>query len=303
MSSDQAIKGPTTRSFLGRYHLWGGKKSLLGSGGFAKVYRVVDLNDGGVWALKVVPKDRLTPSSANEISLEIASLVRCDHPAIIRVGHFVATDHHFMLPLEYCSGGDLFDFIDKQYYNNLGPPPPAFVRLLFLQLMQGLHYIHTLVPPIIHRDVKPENIMLSRPPHPSDPSRDILGNPMQIKLIDFGLAKIAHDAKTLCGTDDYLSPEQLQLAGPGAGPETYTSAVDIWAAGVTLYFLLTGSLPFEPGMQMLDQMLQRRYSDPDFVNYDTPAHGACFDALDPDPTRRPSAHEFLHVLNTSWPST
>ncbi len=104
------------------------------------------------------------------------------------------------------------------------------------QLLAGLSYLHTQ--DIVHRDLKLENLMLSKP-----------GNiTAGVKIVDFGLARIhgPFDENDICGTPMYVAPEVLGTPGPNGtkGAKAVTIAVDMWAAGVILFMLLAGYAPF-----------------------------------------------------------
>ena len=104
------------------------------------------------------------------------------------------------------------------------------------QLLDGLVYVHSLG--IVHRDLKLENLMLSRSGNITD----------GLKIVDFGLARFGgpFDEDDMCGTPLYVAPEVVGSSGPGGstGAKAVTVAVDMWAAGVILYMLLSGTAPF-----------------------------------------------------------
>ncbi len=100
-------------------------------------------------------------------------------------------------------------------------------RRLFQQLLSAIGYMHSHQ--IVHRDLKPENILLTKYPQ------------RNVKLADFGLSKYLEDGellRTSCGSPNYAAPEVVTGSLYG-GPE-----IDVWSAGVILYAMLTGSLPF-----------------------------------------------------------
>lgn len=104
------------------------------------------------------------------------------------------------------------------------PEPRA--RLFFQQIISGIEYSHRLK--IVHRDLKPENVLLD--------------DDLNVKIADFGLSSDISDGNfltTSCGSPNYASPEVISGA-VYAGPE-----IDVWSAGVMLYLMLCGNLPFE----------------------------------------------------------
>lgn len=127
------------------------------------------------------------------------------------------------------------------------------------QLISGLTYLHAL--DIMHRDLKLENLMLSKP-----------GNiTAGVKIVDFGLARISapFDENDVCGTPMYVAPEVLGTPGPKGkrGAAAVTVAVDMWAAGVILYMLLAGFAPFsaEPDAALFSLIRKGGYSFGDAV--------------------------------------
>ena len=136
--------------------------------------------------------------------------------------------------MEHCSGGDLFDHIV-----NKGHICEQEAARHFLQILDTIQYLHSQG--ICHRDLKPENMLL-----------DSDGN---VKLIDFGLSteqKSGQRLTTMCGSPSYICPEMLSRQ-PYDGMKA-----DIWAAGVILYAMLCGQLPFQQtNMNMLKLSIMR----------------------------------------------
>ena len=128
------------------------------------------------------------------------------------------------LVLEYCEGGELFQYIIDNKF--LGEDKAAFIMN---QLFLALQYLHSQN--ISHRDIKPENFMLAKP-----------DNLKCIKMIDFGLSKQLkdHDSSmhTMSGSPYYIAPEVFL--------QSYHLSIDIWSMGVVLYIMLSGKVPF-PG--------------------------------------------------------
>merc|ERR1719191_1439783 len=131
--------------------------------------------------------------------------------------------------MELVGGGELFDHIVGR-----GRLPEDEARYVFLQIVEGLKYIHSKN--IIHRDLKPENILIDQ-----KHSRQGL---LEVKLSDFGHSKLINDgystALTRVGTPQYWAPE---VSDPAKAALGYTQAVDLWSLGVVLYVMLIGSYP------------------------------------------------------------
>ena len=148
-----------------------------------------------------------------------------DHPNIIRLFEIWEWNNVCFLVLEYCEGGELFDFIlEKKHLNE------DVAAYIMKQMFEALNYLHSKQ--ISHRDIKPQNFMLLK-------KNDLT----VIKMIDFGLSKdYSSQPKgamhTLNGSPYYMAPEVFL--------QNYNSKIDIWSMGVVLYIMLSGKVPF-PG--------------------------------------------------------
>jgi serine/threonine protein kinase len=212
---------------LGRYRL----EELLGQGAFGAVYSGVDENLRRRVAVKVLTYTSADPGSLaaarGRFSREAELLAELQHPGIVSV--FDRGDHGEVpfIVMEHLPGPDLDTLRRGQ-----GVLPVAEVVRLGVQTSDALGFAHTAARPVIHKDLKPKNLMLDR-----------RGN---VKILDFGLATSPgsdHLRYTrtgqMLGTPLYASPEQL---GTGA----VTERTDIYALGAVLYELLTGEPPLLP---------------------------------------------------------
>lgn len=184
--------------------------SLLGEGCWGKVYRAFDrelLREVAVKVLKVQPLDRHLQ--------EARALAQVDHPGVIQV-YEVGPPQQGYLVMELVKGQLLSDLIDCEL-------PIAQVAGWGVEMLEALHAVHARG--IVHHDVKPGNLMVTDAGH--------------IKLMDFGFAGQRASGGQAYGTPLYASPEHFD---PSIGPLSVRS--DIYSAGVVLYELLTGSLPF-----------------------------------------------------------
>ena len=140
-----------------------------------------------------------------------------DHPFVTKLYATFKTQRSVYMLLELSLGGELFTHIKEVHV--LDEPASRFYMGCIVLALEYLHAQH-----IIYRDLKPENVVINANGY--------------IKLVDLGFAKKIHlRTYTLCGTPEYLSPEQITLRGHGRG-------VDWWASGVFLYELLVGFTPF-----------------------------------------------------------
>jgi len=201
---------------------------FLGEGAFAEVYRVKHKYLGRQ-AMKVFKSPSLEYDEIEQSLTEALLLSKIGHPNIIRVFDAGIMDTNVgkrgYLTMEYIPGGTLDSFW-ASYKDSFIPISEAvdIVR----QICMGLAVAHSNNPPIIHRDIKPQNILVGY---------DVEG--FRIKISDFGLAKVANPLTLLAsakGTPAFKPPECMKNMDSCAG--------DTWAIGVTLYLLLTDRLPF-----------------------------------------------------------
>lgn len=203
----------------------------IGKGKFGVVKLGVHKNTQLKVAIKTIRKENIKTKQDQElVKVEIDIMKLCRHPNIVNLlDHFENSDYIFIV-MEYIQGGDLTRYV-RNYYkgsNNNRILPEARVAELMKQLARGLQYLHSYG--IIHRDLKPDNIMMTD-----------RTSTAEIKIMDFGLSKMMHHGEKVAdgyGTLSFVAPEVL-LRKP------YNSKVDVWSLGVTIYYLLSGELPFD----------------------------------------------------------
>lgn len=200
----------------------------IGRGGMSIVYLAMDKRLNKQWAIKEFRKDKDDDSRkiALEALLKEANLMKkLDHPTLPRIVDIIDLTGTVYIVMDYIEGESLNKVLDAY-----GAQPQDAVIEWAKQLSEVLDYLHTRVPPVIYRDMKPANIMLK----PDG----------TIRLIDFGIAREYKEGKdgdtTSIGTRGYAAPEQF-------GDKGQTDArTDIYSFGVTLYHLVTGKNPAEP---------------------------------------------------------
>jgi serine/threonine protein kinase len=210
----------------------------LAQGGHSAVYLARDTFEGG--ALVALKEMRETQQTSEERDTAINSFMReermlatLQHPALARVRDIFVEDGHHYLVMEYVPGYTLEDEMMAQQH------AIEWTRVIEwgVHLCDVLAYLHHQQPPIVYRDLKPPNVMLT----PDG----------QIKLIDFGIARWFYSARsrdtTQLGTDGYAPPEQY------AGRSEPRS--DLYALGASLYHLMTGHVPESAPQRMNDQPL------------------------------------------------
>ena len=165
---------------------------VLGRGNFGIVVLAKDKITKKIVAIKLVPKKKLVSLkiSKNLLINEKRIMIDSQNEYVVKLFHCFQDKKFFYFVIEFLSGGNLQQFLSaKRKFK------PERVLYYSLQILEGLHYLHTQIK-IIYRDLKPENVLL-----------DQNGN---AKLSDFGLSKFGMAALTFCGTPEYMAPEILQ---------------------------------------------------------------------------------------------
>lgn len=215
------------RTIAGKYKIL----QHLGSGPLTNVFLAENIATGREWAIKAISKesynlDNYTIYKA-ALSNEMKILNRLKHVGIPAIADVIEDDHVLLVIMEYINGCSLAAYVDEN-----GPASENQVIRWAKQLYSILDHLHTQEPAIIHNDLKPSNIMI----------KDANMKDDQIVLIDFGTSReftaaYKYDTVVL-GTRGYASPEHY------TGNTDCRS--DIYAAGVTLFYLVTGRSPAEP---------------------------------------------------------
>lgn len=205
-------------------------EKFLGEGAFAEVYRVKH-RFLGRQAMKVFKTVGMTRDEAERALGEALILSRIGHPNIIRVfdADIAATTRGdcAYFTMEYVAGGTLEKF--WRSHGQAFVPVETTVTIL-RQVCRGLTVAHGETPPIVHRDIKPQNILVGY---------DIGG--LRVRVSDFGLAKRVNPLTlklTACGTRPFKAPEVFR------DPKADSCRGDVWALGCVLYLLLTDRLPY-----------------------------------------------------------
>jgi predicted Ser/Thr protein kinase len=242
LPSDQGAAWEVPDALVGhaRYRVLG----LLGQGGMGVVYKAVQQHMDRVVALKVIHKPLLAcPDFVERFRREVKAVARLRHPNIA-LAHDAdqSGDLHFLV-MEYVEGTSLDRVVARR-----GPLPVAEACEFVRQAALGLQHAHEQG--LVHRDVKPHNLLLT----PQG----------QVKVVDFGLAHLPRaegaaatpvTSAPLLGTPDYTAPEQAR------DPSGVDVRADVYSLGCTLYFLLTAQVPF-PGGTPLQKLLSHQERPP-----------------------------------------
>ena len=266
---------------IGRYVLQGN----LGSGAFGTVFRAYDPQLDRLVALKVLRPEVLESAEAVErFQREAKSVAKLHHPAIVPVHDCGRDGDKHYIAYALIDGRTLASVIEP---TGMAPKRAA---AMVARLADALAYAHDNG--ILHRDVKPGNVMLDKQDQPF--------------LVDFGLARYAANndvtaltrTGVLVGTPAYMAPEQLGESAAGA-----IKASDLYALGVTLYHLLTGSLPFRGSIQaVIAQILFQAPMPPNVLRpgLDPRLEAICLKAMARKPEDRFADGRGLAAALTAW---
>ncbi|WP_439624625.1 bifunctional serine/threonine-protein kinase/formylglycine-generating enzyme family protein [Gemmata sp.] len=227
----EIFKGRGRELTLDRYSL----QDLLGEGGMGRVYKAHDTRMGRDVAIKIIRKDKLThPAAAARFKQEIEALGQMKHPNVVQVydADLTGTTHYYVM--ELIDGKDLTKLVTER-----GPLPVTEACEYIRQAALGLQ--HAFEKGLVHRDIKPSNIIVA-------------GGGTVVKVVDLGLARLMDNELAaggpddghritqegfVIGTPDFLAPEQAR------NPMAVDIRADIYALGGTLYYILTGRVPYE----------------------------------------------------------
>jgi serine/threonine protein kinase len=210
-------------NYIGDYII----KETIGNGTFSIVKLGINKYTNEKVAIKLLEKKKITEKKDLErIFREMSIVKNLNHPNIIKTYEIFDNEKYYYMIMDYCKGGELFDYIVKK--RRLNEEETSF---FFYQIINGLEYLHSKN--IVHRDLKPENLLLTEK--------------NKLKIIDFGLSNYfnlnkdnkKNLLKTPCGSPCYAAPEMV------SGNKYNGFKTDIWAIGIVLYAMIVGYLPFE----------------------------------------------------------
>ncbi|XP_067838342.1 maternal embryonic leucine zipper kinase [Heptranchias perlo] len=220
-------------------------QETIGAGGFAKVKLACHILTREKVAVKIMDKESLG-TDLPRVQTEIEAMKNLSHQHICRLYHVIETAQKIFIILEYCPGGELFDYIIAK--DRLSDEE---ARIFFRQIVSAVAYVHSQG--YAHRDLKPENLLIDEDHN--------------LKLIDFGLCAkpkggLDYQLTTCCGSPAYAAPELIQ------GKAYIGSEADIWSMGVLLYALLCGFLPFDDDnvMTLYRKIMRGKYNIPKWLS-------------------------------------
>lgn len=249
----------------------------IGSGSFSVVWHGKHRVNHTEVAIKEIVTGRLTKKLEESLLSEIRILRHINHPNIIHLYDMIQEPGKIYFVLEFCKGGDLSMFLHKRK----GRITESTAKHFMLQLASGLKILRDN--DLIHRDLKPQNLLLSTN-----------GDDSVLKIADFGFARSLQPrnlAETLCGSPLYMAPEIMQL-------QKYDAKADLWSVGAILFQLVTGKTPFTGNNQI--QLLQNimRSTELAFPPHTVGLSSECIDLcrklLRPNPVERLTFEEFFN---------
>ena len=248
----------------GRYRI----DQPIARGGMSTVYRCVDMRLGRAVAAKVMDERyHDDPVFVTRFEREARAMAQLSHPNLVGVHDFSADGLPIYLIMELITGGTLRELLAER-----GPMPPHAAAGVMHSVLAGLSEVHAAG--LVHRDIKPDNVLIT--------------STHRVKVGDFGLVRSAraeHDSSGhIVGTVSYLSPEQV--TGADIPP-----ASDVYSAGIVLFELLTGTVPFS-GETPLAHATARVHADVPAPSSRIEGVPMLFDALVATATARHPAERF-----------
>ncbi|XP_058465538.1 serine/threonine-protein kinase ULK2 [Malaya genurostris] len=207
-------------------------KDLIGHGAFAVVFKGRHREKHFPVAIKSITKKSLAKSQSllgKEIKI-LRELSALHHENVVTLLDCTEKGHNVYLVMEYCSGGDLADYLAVK-----GTLSEDTIRLFLCQLASAMKALYAVG--VVHRDLKPQNILLSHNCGKNLPAP----SKITLKIADFGFARFLQDgnmAATLCGSPMYMAPEVIMSL-------QYDAKADLWSLGTIVFQCLTGKAPFQ----------------------------------------------------------
>jgi len=226
------------REFYSKYEL----HDVLGKGISSVVRRCIEKSTGKKYAAKIVEYNNPNEQEQTLREIEIMRLIGISQN-IIQIHDTFQSDSFVFIVMELCPSGELFDYLTQVVRLS-----EKKTRIIMRSILEAVDLLHRMN--IVHRDLKPENILLD--------------DEMNVKISDFGFAVQLKENQVLtelCGTPGYLAPETLACS-MYEDQNGYGKEVDMWACGVILFTLLSGSPPFWHRRQviMLRTIMEGKYS-------------------------------------------
>ena len=267
----KTAKSPRRKSLqiIGGYQIL----NQIGQGSFSHVNLAKNIETREFLCVKIMNKRKFTNDvEVRSLKKEVRILSQIKHENIVKFYDFHEDLQNYYIFMEFCEGDNLNNMIERS-----PSLPISYVKNIFKQILNALNFLHEKG--IAHRDLKPENIIIDSADH--------------VKIIDFGLSTddASHLRETYCGSLAYAAPECIKHI-----PYDATKA-DVWSAGLTLFTMLTGHLPWK-SRDIMGISKEISFEDVN-IPYDIPVAPSALlkQMLIKDPNLRPSVKE---ILNNTW---
>lgn len=239
---------------------------ILGQGGTAQVLLAENIALNNIWAIKMLSKSSQWISYEME---EVEILKGLSHPMLPRLADLFEDEYSIFIVMDYFPGSNLLDILQKE-----GKVSEKVLKKWTVELLEVFEYLHSRIPPVIYRDLKPSNM--------------IVDDTGRLRLVDFGTAKFYREGTgedtIYIGTQGYAAPEQY-----GSGQSDQRT--DLFNLGMTLVHLATGIHPLKSGAMKIESCLKKAGISKGFIKF-------ILGLIETDPTNRfQSAKIALKAIN------
>ena len=250
----------------------------LGQGGFGSAYKVLNIDNNNIYAIKKIPLNNAKEEEKNKIQNEVNILSSINNEYVVKYYESFSDANSFNIVMEYCDGLDLRKFINEHKKRNKFIKKELIYQIIS-DICLGIKEIHNKK--VIHRDLKPDNLFI--------------GGDLKIKIGDFGISKQLNNyneyAKTQVGTLRYVAPEIIR-------GEKYNNKVDIWSLGCIIHELCTLNFCFwsESIEELIEKIKLSKYEKINEKNYGNDLQMLINNLLKKDSSDRPNIDKIIEYI-------